>query len=174
VRSALDRGFTRVEDLRALKTESSGEPPAVRSQGIADTTYHVADRVLTVSLLDAALPGTRIRVLLQRDGAWAKIGEASAGGLAEITLPVAGLAEIDGRTKLLELRGAILRVELVAADGSVEVLPRLDHVGDGGFHLLRGGEIGFELASSLPSGARRVVMISSNRVSSFIIPPPCA
>jgi hypothetical protein len=102
-----------------LKTEPSGEPPAVRSQGIADTTYHVADRVLTVSLLDAALPGTRIRVLLQRDGAWTKIGEASAGGLAEITLPVAGLAEIDGRTKVLELRGAILRVELVAADGSV-------------------------------------------------------
>jgi Tyrosyl-DNA phosphodiesterase len=115
----LDRGFTRVENLRALKTEPRGKPPTVRSQGIADTTYHVADRVLTVSLLDAVLPGTHIRVLLQRDGAWAKIGEASAGGLAEITLPVAGLAEIDGRTKLLELRGAILRVELVAADGSV-------------------------------------------------------
>jgi hypothetical protein len=60
-----------------------------------------------------------VRILLQRDGSWVSIGEGDAGGLNEVTLPVAGLAEIDGRTKLLELRGATLRIELVAADGSV-------------------------------------------------------
>lgn len=115
----LDRGFTRVENLRTLKTEPVGQPPTVRSQGIADTTYRVSDGTLKVSFLDVAPPGARVRVLLQRDGSWVAIGEGDAGGANQVTLPVAGLAEFDGRTRLLELRGATLRIEIVAADGSV-------------------------------------------------------
>ena len=115
----LDRGFTHVENLRTLKTEPAGPPPGVRTQGIADTTYRVADGTLKISFLDAAPPGARVLVLLQKDGSWVAIGEGDAGGVNEVTLPVAGLAEVDGRTKLLELRGATLRIDLIATDGSV-------------------------------------------------------
>jgi len=117
----LDRGFTHVESLRTLKTEPAGQPPDVRSQGIADTTYRVGDGTLKISFLDASPPGGRVHVLLQKDGSWVVIGEGDADGVNEVTLPVAGLAEIDGRTKLLELRGATLRIDLVAADGSLVV-----------------------------------------------------
>lgn len=117
----LDRGFTHVENLRRLKTEPAGQPPDVRSQGIADTTYRVGDATLKISFLAAAPAGARVLVLLQKDGSWMVIGECDAGGVNEVTVPVAGLAEIDGRTKLLELRGTTLRIDLVAADGSLDV-----------------------------------------------------
>lgn len=115
----LELGFIRIDNLKTLNTVVSGEPPSVRSQGVADTTYYVADRVLKVSFLEPLPEGMRVRVLLQRDGAWATVGEADAAGLAEITLPVVGFTEIDGKTKLLELRAAVVRVDIIAANGSM-------------------------------------------------------
>lgn len=115
----LDRGFKRVVDLSTLKTEGEREPPEPVSQGVADATYRVAEQTVNVSLLQAAPADARVRILLQRDGSWIVIGEASASGLAEVTIPVAGIAEIDVRTNLLELRGTSIRIEIVSAKGSV-------------------------------------------------------
>jgi hypothetical protein len=115
----LDRGFNQVEDLSALHSEKEGEPPAPPTQGVADATYRVAEGAVTVSLLQATPAGARVRILLQRDGAWVVIGEADASGVTDVVIPVTGMAEVDAKTKLLELRGTTLRIEVVAADGRV-------------------------------------------------------
>ncbi|MEZ6051289.1 MAG: hypothetical protein R3C02_07885 [Planctomycetaceae bacterium] len=115
----LDQGFTLLSDLTALKTETGGEPPESASQGAADVTYQVARRELVISLLQTAPLGARVRVLLQSDGAWVVIGEASASGLSELVVPVTGMADVNNRTQLLELRGTTVRIEVVGADGGV-------------------------------------------------------
>ncbi len=115
----LERGFTQVEDLSALQAEAAGELPLPPSQGVADATYRVAEGAVNVSLLQVTPVGARVRVLLQRDGAWVVIGEADASGVTDVVIPVTGLADVDGRTKLLELRGTTVRIEVVGADGRV-------------------------------------------------------
>jgi hypothetical protein len=115
----LERGFNRVVDLSALKTDGEGKAPEPISQGVADATYRVAEQTVKVSLLQAAPIGALVRILLQRDGNWIVIGEASASGVADIVIPVTGMADIDIRTNLLELRGTTICVEIVGADGSV-------------------------------------------------------
>lgn len=117
----LEQGFNLVSDLKSLQTESGGEPPSPASQGVADVTYQVARREVKISLHEAASIGSRVRVLLQRDGAWVVIGEADASGVSELVVPVSGLAEVDTRTKLLELRGTNVRIEIVGVDGDVVV-----------------------------------------------------
>lgn len=115
----LDRGFTQVEDLSSLQAEKAGEPPVPPSQGVADATYRVAERVVKVSLLQATPAGARVRIRLQRDGAWVVIGEADASAVTEVVIPVTGMADIDGKTKVPELRGTTVRIEVVGADGGV-------------------------------------------------------
>ena len=90
----LDRGFIGVGDLSALQTEGVGEPPLPPSQGVADATYRVADGAVSVSLLHLTPPGARVRVLLQRDGAWVVIGEADASGVTDVVIQVKGLADV--------------------------------------------------------------------------------
>jgi hypothetical protein len=72
-----------------------------------------------VSLLEATPAGARVRVLLQRDGAWVVIGEADASAVTDVLIPVTGMADLDGKTKLLELRGTTVRIEIVGADSRV-------------------------------------------------------
>jgi hypothetical protein len=60
-----------------------------------------------------------VRILLQRDGAWVVIGEVAASGVTDVVVPVTGMADVDAKTKLLELRGTTLRIEVVGADNSV-------------------------------------------------------
>jgi hypothetical protein len=117
----LERGFTQVEDLSALQVEAVGQPPVPPSQGVADATYRVAERTVKISLLHAPPTGSRVRVLLQRDGAWVVIGEADASGVTDVVIPVMGMADIDGKTKLLELRGTTVRIEVIGADGGLLV-----------------------------------------------------
>ncbi len=108
-----------VEDLSALHSESEGEPPEPPTQGVADATYRVAEGAVAVSLLQATPAGARVRILLQRDGAWVVIGEVAASGVTDVVVPVTGMADVDAKTKLLELRGTTLRIEVVGADDSV-------------------------------------------------------
>ena len=115
----LDRGFSQVEDLSALHSEKEGEPPASPTQGVADATYRVAEGAVAVSLLRATPAGARVRILLQRDGAWVVIGEVAASGVTDVVVPVTGMADVDAKMKLLELRGTILRIEVVGAADSV-------------------------------------------------------
>jgi hypothetical protein len=115
----LERGFTQIEDLSSLQAEKASVPPSPPSQGIADATYRVTDRVVKVTLLKAGPAGARLRILIQRDGAWVAIGEADASGVAEVLIPVTGMAEFDAQTRLLQLRGTTVRIEIVGADGSV-------------------------------------------------------
>jgi hypothetical protein len=115
----LERGFTYLEDLSSLRAEKEGKAPVPPSQGVADVTYRIAEGVVKVSLLQPAPVGVRVRVLLHCDGGWGVIGEADASAITEVTIPVAGLAELDGKTKLLELRVTTVRIEVVAADGGV-------------------------------------------------------
>lgn len=115
----LERGFTHLDDVSSLQAEKEGEAPMPPSQGVADATYRVAERVVNVSLVQAAPAGARVRILLQRDGAWVVIGEADASATTEVVVAVTGLAELDGKTKLLELRGTTVRIEVVGADGGV-------------------------------------------------------
>lgn len=115
----LEQGFTQVEDLTALQSESGGEPPRPASQGAADVTYRVATQEMTISLLNPAPIGARVRVMLNRDGTWVAIGEADASEMADLVIPVTGMAEVDGQTNLLELRGTTVRVEVIGADGGL-------------------------------------------------------
>lgn len=115
----LDRGFSQVEDLSALHSEKEGEPPSPPMQGVADATYRVAEGAVAVSLLQATPAGARVRILLQRDGAWVVIGEVAASGVTDVVVSVTGMADVDAKTKLLELRGTTLRIAVVAADDSV-------------------------------------------------------
>jgi hypothetical protein len=115
----LERGFTHLDDVSSLQAEKEGEAPMPPSQGVADATYRVAERVVNVSLVQAAPAGARVRILLQRDGAWVVIGEADASATTEVVVAVTGLAELDGKTNLLELRGTTVRIEVVGADGGV-------------------------------------------------------
>lgn len=115
----LDRGFNQIEDLSSLQAEKAGEPPVPCSQGVADATYRVAERIVKVWLLRATPPGARVRVLLRRDGAWVVVGEADASAVTDVAIPVTGMADIDGKSKLLELRGTTVRIEVVGADGGV-------------------------------------------------------
>lgn len=115
----LERGFSRVENLSGLRVETVEERPAPPSQGIADVTYRVAERAVRISLLDAPSAGSRVRVLLQRDGAWVPVGEAEVSEITDVSIPVTGLAEVDSRTGLLELRGATVRIEVIGADGGL-------------------------------------------------------
>jgi hypothetical protein len=115
----LDRGFNRVEDLSALQSEKAGKPPVPPTQGVADATYRVAEAAVALSLLLATPAGSRVRILLQRDGAWVVIGEVAGSGVTDVVVPVTGMADVDAKTNLLELRGTTLRIEVVADDGSV-------------------------------------------------------
>lgn len=115
----LDDGFHQIEDIGLLQSEKEGEPPLPPAQGVGDLTYRIAENTVVVFLLQAPPEGARVRILLQRDGAWLVIGEAVASGVTELVVPVSGLANIDANTKLLELRGITLRIELIAADDSV-------------------------------------------------------
>jgi hypothetical protein len=115
----LKRGFSEVKDLTALHSEKEGEPPAPPTQGIADATYRVAEGVLRLSLLQATPAGAHVRVLLQRDGAWVVVGEVDASSVTAVVIPVTGIADTDARTKLLELRGTTVRIEVTGADGRV-------------------------------------------------------
>lgn len=114
----LTKGFTRVEDLGALKVESGDQPPAPPGQGIADSTYRVAESAVSLTFLQPTPSGARVRVLLLRDGAWIAIGEAAASSVTSVVVPVTGLAEVDDKSKLLELRGMSLRIEIVEASGA--------------------------------------------------------
>lgn len=115
----LERGFTRVLDLSSLQTEEPREPPARASWGVVDATYRVSEQVVKVSLMEATPAGSRVRVLLQRDGAWIVIGETDASAVTDIIIPVTGMADLDGKTKLLELRGTMIRVEVIGVDDRV-------------------------------------------------------
>jgi hypothetical protein len=115
----LERGFNRVSDIRTLKSEKEAGPPEPITQGAVDATYQVADKAVKVSLLQAAPTGARVRILLQRDGSWVVIGEANASGGTDILIPVTGMADVDARTNLLELRGSTIRIEVVGENGGV-------------------------------------------------------
>jgi hypothetical protein len=115
----LERGFNPVSDLSALRTEAGGQRPKLLSQGAADVTYQIEKQELKISLLQAAPIGARVRVLLLRDGTWVVIGEADASRVAELIVPVTGMAEVDSKTKLLELRGLAVRIEVIGANGNV-------------------------------------------------------
>src|SRR5262249_23713397 len=103
----------------ALQSESGGESPTLVAQGVGDVTYYVGKKAMQISLLEATPIGARVRVLLQRDGAWVVIGEANASGVVDLVVPVTGMAEMDARTNLLELRGTCVRIEVVGANGDV-------------------------------------------------------
>lgn len=115
----LDQGFSRVESPASLTTDPPGESAAKPSPGVVDATFHVADRWIQISLLRTPPEGACVRILMLRDGTWQSIGEADAAGATEVRVPVSGLAEIDERTALLEVRATTIRVELVAHDGAV-------------------------------------------------------
>ena len=117
----LEQGFKQVSgsDLSALQSEVGGEPPEPVSQGTADVTYLVEKRLMKITLMQAAPIGARVRVLLQRDGSWVVIGEADASGMVDIVVPVTGMADVDSKTKLLEIRGTSVRIEVVGSDGGV-------------------------------------------------------
>lgn len=115
----LECGFNRVEDLSGLRAEAVAEPPAAPSQGVADATYRVAQRALDISFPEAPPEGSLVRVLLQQDGASVVLGEAQASGSADVSIPATGLAEVDPRTGLLELRGDTVRIEVIGPDGGL-------------------------------------------------------
>jgi len=115
----LDQGFNRIEKLSALRTVTMGDLPEAVAQGVADATYRVSEQTVKVSLIQATPVGARVRLLLQRDGSWIVIGESDASDVAEVVIAVSGLATVDSKTKLLELRGTTLRIEIVDANGGV-------------------------------------------------------
>jgi hypothetical protein len=118
----LEEGFHMIRDLEPLQTESCGDPPSPASGGVMDVTYHVARCEIRISTLEAVPIGSQVRVLLPRDGTWIVIGETEASGISELVVPVSGVAEVDPRTKLLELRATNLRIEIVGRDGEGEVV----------------------------------------------------
>ncbi len=113
------QSFVRVEDISKLANEPTGDPPRPVAQGLADVTFNVARRTLRVVLIKPALKNTFLRVLLERDGQWTPIAEGDVSSKDEITLPAKGVLETDEHTKLLELRGSVIRIELIGADGSI-------------------------------------------------------
>jgi hypothetical protein len=115
----LERRFWHVKDLGSLKTEAEGHRPPPPSQGIADVTYRVADRAIHIFFLTTTPETARVRVLLLRNGSWVSIGEGDASAVTDIMVPVRGLAEMNEKSELLELRGANVRVEILSADGVV-------------------------------------------------------
>ena len=115
----LERGFNHVEDLVSLQSIDLGAPPRLLAQGVADATYSIDQGTVTVSLIQVAPPGARIRISLQCDGTWVAIGEADASDAIDIPIPVTGMIEVDDKTRLLALRGTTIRIELIGANGDL-------------------------------------------------------
>ena len=115
----LDRGFVPVADLGGLTSIVPGDSPEPPARGTADVTFLVAEGTVRVSLGQVVPGGARVRICLLRDGAWIPIGEEDLSGLTEIPVPVKGLVEFNEQTRLLELRGTTIRIEILTADGTV-------------------------------------------------------
>lgn len=115
----LSKSFYPMQKLELLTPIEPGEPPPRRPQGVADTTYQVADKLLKIALPEPIPNGGRIRIYLERDGTPALIGEAEVFGQLDVVVPVTGLAEIDRQTGLLKLCGTTVRIDILDADGAV-------------------------------------------------------
>jgi len=113
--------FGLVSDWDSLHTKPLTIPPTrnMAAFALTDATLNVVGRVMVVSIRNRPQIAARFRLSAQIAGVWMQLAEGTWGDGDTMSIPVPSLVTTDPETKLHTLSASLIRMEILAGDGSI-------------------------------------------------------